>query len=209
MLQAGSATAEGMAIVRGMGDGNPSRRIVPAAAGLALLGFGIWHSWAEFQARRLQAFRDARQTIAAAAMIRYAPPIDSVCHRIGGDSLVPRDGLRWTANRTGLPLRAQGREDGWDWGCLQTPDSGIVLFVALDSGCATGGSGGLWNHSCRLVTQAWDLEAAQGPSAQFVTSARSLWSDPGTSRICPSSNRPDPPVDSVVQERCGSPSPEH
>lgn len=194
-----------MAMLGIVGDGNPSMRILPAAAGIALLGFGIWHSWAEFRSRRRQATIDARQVVAETASARYAPSIDSLCHRGAGDSLVHRDGLAWAAARAGLPLRTRGRDDGWDWACLQTPDSGIVVFVALDSGCATGGgSGGLWSHSCRLVTQAWDLEAAQGPSAQFATSARSLWTDPGSSRLCPSRNRPDPPRDSIVQQRCGT-----
>jgi len=186
-----------------MTPGTSATRTFSTAAAIAIVLFASWSSWREFQGRRREAEGQRRLRIADSAEIRWPVPIDSFCRRGPGDGLVHRDGIAWIAARTGLPLRGRGRDDGWDWGCLQTPDSGIVLFVALDSGCATYSAGGLWSHSCRLESQAWDLVFRRGSSPRYSYTGRSLWTFPGQSRVCPPTPRPDPPRDSLVQERCG------
>jgi len=181
---------------------------VPSRAPWAVFGVFIfliagWRSCVEFRESRGDAARKARVGLLEKATNRYRIEVDSFCRRGPEDSLEHRDGLAWISGRTGLPLRAHGREDVWDWGCLQTPDSGIVVFVAVDTGCANQ-SGDFWSFSCRLASQTWDLKTSQGVPASFSTSTKSLWKFPGDSKVCPVPRRSAPPQDSALQELCGT-----
>jgi len=184
-------------------DREPSPlRAFSVASAVALILFGAWRSWKAYQ--ETQAERDGvrRDKLMWRIDSLYPAEVDSFCKRGYPDSLVHRDGLAWYASRTGLPLRVRGREDGWDWGCYGTPDSGLVIFLALDSGCATGGQGGLWNHSCRVQRQTWDLVRKTGSGTHSSSHSRSLWTFPGDDKICPALRRPDPLPDSIGLERC-------
>jgi len=184
-------------------DRDPSPlRAFSVACAVALLLFGGWRSWKAYQEK--QAEKDGLRRDAAMWRIDSLHPssVDSFCKRSFSDSLAHRDAIAWFSSRTGLPLRTRGRDDGWDWGCYGTPDSGIVVFVAFDSGCATGGQGGLWTHSCRLQRQTWDLDRAKGSGNRSSSHSRSLWTFPGDDKVCPALRRPDPPPDTIAQERC-------
>ena len=178
-------------------------RAYSVAAAIALVLFGGWHSWKTYQQAQLEKDGKRRDRLLWRADSLYRSPSDSFCKRMWSDTLVHRDGLGWFAARSGLPLRKRGLDDGWQGGGFGTPDSGIVIFLALDSGCATGGKGGLWNHACRLYRQSWDIPRKTGGSPQNVSHSRSLWAYPGEAKVCPLPTRPDPPTDSVVAERCG------
>lgn len=174
------------------------------AAAFALLLFVGWKSWKAFQEDRAAKEGLRRDRLLWVADSLYAPPVDSFCMRLWPlDTLVRRDGLAWFAQRYELVARRRGRDDGWDWGCFNTRDSGIVVFLALDSGCATGGGKGLWSHACRMQRQSLDLRRGTSSGVRGASSHRSSWTFPGDARICPTPRRPDPPTDSAALDRCG------
>lgn len=177
-------------------------RTFSAAAGISLILFGAWHSWKVFQERRVASSRQERLLLAQ----RWADSLDfssdSLCDRDVSDALVHADPVGWLPRGVGFPLRARGRHEGWDYGCLQLPDSGMVLFAAIDSGCGRYSGEGLWSHSCGVVHQVWDLSTDQGSSRVSTSHARSRWTHPGTARICPSSGRPEAPPESLVTSLC-------
>ena len=175
----------------------------PVATGLVVVVFAAWTGWKSFQDRRADqagSERDRRLRLADSA---YPAPIDSFCRRIPPhDTLLHEDGFSWFARNHGLPLRRRGHDEGWEWACLGTADSGIVVFLALDTGCVRGGEGGLWNHSCRVQRQTLDLVHGKFSPSQGGSHQRSLWTFPGESRLCVPGPPSEPPVDSLALERC-------
>lgn len=178
-------------------------RSVSAAGGIAMILFGSWYSWKEFQSRRFEARRADRMLLVARHADSFPIPTDSLCQRAATDSLVRRDPLGWLPSATGLPTRARGRIQVWDWTCLQTRDSGIVVFVALDTGCGSYRTDGLWSHSCQILSQVWDLDFSQGSGRRSTSHHRSRWTHPGNSRVCPPGTRPDAPAESTIASLCG------
>jgi hypothetical protein len=177
-------------------------RAYSVASAVALILFGAWYSWKIFQEKQAERDGIRREKLMWRTDSLYRTEVDSFCKRSVPDTLIHRDGLAWYGARTGLPIRSRGRDDGWDWGCFGTSDSGIVIFLALDSGCATGGQGGLWSHSCRMQRQIWDLKRRVGAGTQSSSHSRSLWTFPGDDKVCPAMRHPDPPPDSIGLERC-------
>lgn len=179
-----------------------SLRSFAAAAGIALILFGAWHSWRVFRQQRLAGSRSERLLLAQ----RWADSLDfssdSLCARDGSDTLVHPDPIGWLPRGVGFPLRARGLHESWAFGCLQLPDSGMVLFAAIDSGCGRYSGDGLWSHSCGVVHQVWDLRTDQGSSRVTTSHSRSRWVHPGPARICPGSPRPEAPPESLVTSLC-------
>lgn len=179
-----------------------SLRTFAAAGGIAMIFFGGWHSWKVFQEGRLQKSRAGRLLLAGKWADSLDFSSDSLCDRDGSDALIHSDPVGWLPRGTGYPLRARGRHEGWDYGCLQLPDSGMVFFAAIDSGCGRYSGNGLWSHSCGVVHQVWDRSTDQGSSRVSTSHARSRWVHPGLARICPSSGRPEAPPDSLISTLC-------
>lgn len=179
-----------------------SLRTFAAAGGIAMIFFGGWHSWKVFQEGRLAQSRTERRLLAE----RWADSLDfssdSLCARDGSDALVHSDPLGWLPGGLGHRLRARDRHDGWDFACMQLPDSGMIFFAAIDSGCGRYSGNGLWSHSCGVVHQVWDLEADVGSSRVSTSHARSRWVHPGLARICPSESRPEAPPESLIVRLC-------
>lgn len=182
-----------------------SLRSFSAAAGIAMILFGCWYSWREFQSRRSATRRADRMLLVGRHADSFPVPSDSLCQRSTSDTLVRPDPVGWLPGAMGLPLRTRGRDQVWDWACLQTPDSGIVVFVALDTGCGSYRSSGLWSHGCHVRSQVWDLDFDQGSGLRSTSHHRSRWVHPGNSRVCPPGSRPEAPPESTIVALCGGP----
>lgn len=185
-----------------------NRELSPLRAGsvalaVALLLFGAWHSWREFQQKRANELAQERRAHADSLIFRFAHLSDSLCRRGFGDTLLVRDPVEWAMRRHGLRLESRGREGRWDWGCLGTSDSGFVLLVARDSGCVRFSGGALWSDDCHVATLIHDRLTKASTFPQNTTFSRSLWAYPGAHRVCPSSKRPEPPAwDSLAANLC-------
>lgn len=180
-------------------------RSVSAAGGIAMILFGCWYSWREFRSRRVFAKRAERMLLVGRLADSLVVPTDSLCQRTASDTLLRPDPLGWLPGAMGLPMRARGRDQTWDWACLQSPDSGIVVFVALDTGCGSYRENGLWSHGCHVMSQVWDLPFDQGSGRRSTSHNRSRWVHPGNSRVCPPGSRPDAPPESTIASLCVRP----
>lgn len=126
---------------------------------------------------------------------------DSLLHRrIGPDG--PQDPLALARRHNGWPLRKSGRDSGWTWGCYQTPDSGIVVFFAFDSGCATQ-QGSFWTDAMSIHWRTWDLLRKDGGPERDVHSSKTYWTYPGDHRMCLPTRANHPP--DSIQALCQGP----
>ncbi len=155
-------------------------------------------------AERKEAELQARGLLLKKVDSLFRIPTDSFLKRDRGSGKPEMtDPVKFASDQSGWPIRASGIDSGWKWGCLQTPDSGIVLFLAFDSGCATR-HGEFWTDVVGIRWRSWDLVRKEGGPESHTVSSRTLWSYPGDDRMC-LPTRAAHPSDSI-QNLCRFPS---
>jgi hypothetical protein len=159
--------------------------------------FWVWKGWKE---KNIGSREEERSALLQREDSLFRPETDSFCARGANDSLLYRDGLLWAANKYQKTLVKRGSWGQWQWGCLQTESKGVVILLALDSGCARQ-AGEFWSHSCGVAWQSWDLQSKTGGTPRQESHNRSLWKFPGQDRICFKESREAPLADSI-QKLC-------
>ena len=179
------------------GANSPLLRMIFLPFGIAGIAIGVHRGCAE----RRQGKLDARQILVDRADSGFRIPADTFLVRDIRTGKPRRHlAVEYAAKRVGWPIRAQGRDSGWAWGCLQTPDSGIVLFFSFDSGCAKR-SGEFWSDRVGVRWTAWDLARNQGGPGRNSQNFSSVWSYPGDDRVCWPGHADHPP--DSIQTLCG------